>query len=62
MPAIDRSRTIDCRYPQTEDGTYVIGNSVRLSSYPQQPTTPFIASRGEHTELVLGQLAAGAKL
>jgi crotonobetainyl-CoA:carnitine CoA-transferase CaiB-like acyl-CoA transferase len=50
-------------YPTTADGTFVIGNSIRLSNYPQQPVQPYVAARGEHTELVLGQLAQpGSKL
>lgn len=44
-------------FPTTADGTYVIGNSIKLSSFPQQPTRPFVAKRGEHTEAVQAQLA-----
>jgi hypothetical protein len=44
-------------FPTTADGTFVVGNSIKLSSYPQQPTRPFVAERGEHTVAVQAQLA-----
>ena len=49
-------------YPQTSDGTFVVGNAIKLSEWPQQPNTPYVATRGEHTEQVLAELTSAGTL
>ena len=49
-------------YPTTEDGTFVVGNSVKLSEYSLQPVRPYVAEKGQHTEVVLAELARNGKL
>ena len=49
-------------YPTTEDGTFVVGNSVKLSEYSLQPVRPYVAEKGQHTEMVLAELARNGKL
>ena len=61
--AVDNEQLAHRRmYPTTEDGTFVVGNSVKLSDYPLQPVRPYVAEKGEHTEVVLAELARNGKL